>query len=182
MVFALAAGAALLLLFAWRLVAVYRGLRGLNAAIDAAFALLRASLRQRHHELPRLLGACRRHLGADNERVLRVLRARAAVDAASGDGDVVALGAAERGLRAALRELYELVDTQPELCTDPEFVRLRARIAALDRAIWDDGEVYNDRASVNNIRIRIAPLGPIVGRCGFHVAPLLELPSDRIPP
>lgn len=181
MIFALAACAAFLML-ALRLIYAYRGLCQLHAGIESAWTALRASQRVRHLELPRLVGSCRRHLAVEPETFARVQRARAAVLAAGTAGDIAALGAAEQRLHAALRHVLDLADAAPALCGDPEFLRLRRRIAALDCAIRDHGEAYNERANLNNIRIRIAPMGPLAGRLGFHPAPLLELPSDRIEP
>jgi len=179
MILALAACA--VLVWALRLAGDYRLRRELQASIESAWSGLRAAQRLRHVELPRLIKACRRHL-AQTESFARVERARAAVEVAGSRGDIAALGAAEQRLRGALRRVLELAEAEPALCRDREFVRLRGRIAALDTEIRQRGEIYNERANLNNIRIRTAHFGALAGRFGFHAAPLLDLPSDRIFP
>jgi LemA protein len=160
--------------------AIHRGLVGLRANIKDAWAGIDGLFKLRHDELPKLVEICRRHLLDEPRTFEKIMRARAAVDRARQAGDVAAVGAAERQLRAAMASLHPSLETHPQLHSDPAFARLHARLAALDTAIADRRECYNQQVNLNNIRVDKLPDALLAGRFGYQRAQLFEfIDEDR---
>jgi LemA protein len=109
----------------------------------------------------------------------RVMRARAGVDAARSSGNVNSVGVAERELRNGLNGLYAVAENYPQLKASEPFRHLQERISALETAIADRREVYNDAVNTNNVRIDAFP-DAFVARLGdFPPAQLLHVQAEQ---
>ena len=84
------------------LIGVYNGLVRVRAAVKLAWSNIDVLLVQRHDELPKLVETCKQYLQYEQQTLERVMQARSAVAAARSSGSVVALGAAESGMRSGL--------------------------------------------------------------------------------
>jgi LemA protein len=156
------------------LVGIYNGLVGLRENVKVAWANIDVLLKQRHDELPKLVETCKRYMQFEQETLEKVMRARTSVNLASSSGDVAAVGAAERQLRAGVGRLFAVAESYPQLKTDETFKQLQARITALEESIADRRELYNDQVNLNNIRVKVFPDVLVAQRFGFRPAPLLE--------
>jgi LemA protein len=107
------------------------------------------------------------------------MRARASVSQASTSGNVAAVGAAEQQLRVGIGRLFAVAEKYPQLKSDENFKRLQTRISALEEAIADRRELYNDQVNLNNIRVMVYPDTLIAQRCGFKPAHLLEFDAEE---
>ena len=85
-----------------------------------AWANIDVLLTQRHEELPKLVETCKRYMAYEQETLERVMKARAAVFRAQGEGNVTAVGAAEEQLRAGLGRLFAVAENYPELKADQD--------------------------------------------------------------
>lgn len=156
------------------LIGVYNRLVRLRAAVKLAWSNIDVLLVQRHDELPKLVEVCRQYMQYEGNTLERVMRARAGVDAARASGNLSSLGSAERELRSGLSGLYAVAENYPQLKASEPFRHLQDRISALETAIADRREVYNDAANTNNVRIDTFP-DAFVARCGdFPAAQLLH--------
>jgi LemA protein len=107
------------------------------------------------------------------------MQARAAVFTAQGRGDVTALGAAEEQLRQGLGRLFALAENYPDLKADQSFRHLQTRITALEEAIADRRELYNEAVNLNNIRLQTFPDLVVARMFEFKPAPLLEFAAEQ---
>jgi LemA protein len=150
------------------------------AAQRASFAWgnVDALLRQRHDEIPRLLEAYQRHIKHGQRTFDRALEARNTIFGARQTENVVAIGRAERELRATLRELRELAAAHPALLAEPAFVALEARIATLDAGIAERRAIYNDAAQQNNIAIGGFPGRIVASLGGFRLLQPFEFDTS----
>ncbi len=138
-------------------VIVYNGLVNLKHNIAKAWSNIDVLLKQRHDELPKLVEVCRQYMSFEKDTLERVISARSAVFTARDTGDVSRLGPAEAALRQGLGNLFALAESYPELEADEQFKHLRDRISALENAIADRRELYNDSVNLNNVRIEQFP-------------------------
>jgi LemA protein len=161
------------------LVGIYNGLVGLRENVKVAWANIDVLLKQRHDELPKLVETCKRYMQFEQETLEKVMRARASVSLASTSGDVAAVGAAERQLRAGVGRLFAVAENYPLLKTDETFKQLQGRIIALEESIADRRELYNDQVNLNNIRVKVFPDVVIAQKFGFASAQLLEFTSEE---
>jgi len=161
------------------IVGVYNGLVTLRESVKQAWANIDVLLKQRHDELPKLVETCKRYMQYEQETLEKVMRARAAVSAAQGRGDVQALGAAENELRGTVGRLFAVAENYPQLKTDETFRQLQGRISALEAAIADRREFYNEEVRLNNIRIAQFPAVLIAQSMGFAAAQLLKFDQQE---
>ena len=155
-------------------VGIYNSLVAVRESVKQAWANIDVLLKQRHYELPKLIETCKQYMQYEQETLDKVMRARAAVYAASAGGNVAAVGAAEQQLRGDVGKLFAVAYNYPELKTNESFRQLQTRITGLEEAIADRRELYNDQANINNTRIDQFPDVLIARRYGFTAKPLLE--------
>ena len=158
---------------------IYNGLVSLRESVKTSWANIDVLLKQRHDELPKLIETCKRYMQFEQETLEKVMRARASVSQASAAGDVAAVGAADRQLRAGVTRLFALAENYPQLKSDESFQRLQSRISALEESIADRRELYNDQVNLNNVRVAVFPDVLIAQRFGFGPAHLLEFSSEE---
>ncbi|AWI78048.1 MAG: LemA family protein [Betaproteobacteria bacterium HGW-Betaproteobacteria-13] len=164
-------GAVIALLYG---IVVYNGLVQLKHNVAKAWANIDVLLKQRHDELPKLVEVCRQYKQFEQETLARVTEARARVSSAREKHDVAALGAAEGMLRMGLGQIFAVAEAYPELKANEHFMQLQTRITALENAIADRRELYNESVNVHNIRIEQFPDLFVARLCQFVAQPLLE--------
>jgi LemA protein len=158
---------------------IYNGLVSLRESVKTCWANIDVLLKQRHDELPKLIETCKRYMQFEQDTLEKVMRARASVSQASEAGNVAAVGAAERQLRAGLNQLFAVAESYPQLKSDESFKQLQSRITALEEAIADRRELYNDQVNLNNVRVNEFPDIMIAQRFGFLPAHLLEFSTEE---
>ncbi|MBI4696081.1 MAG: LemA family protein [Gammaproteobacteria bacterium] len=160
-------------------VAIYNGLVALKHNLAKAWSNIDVLLKQRHDELPKLVEVCKQYMAFEKETLEKVIAARSAVSVAREAGDVAKVGAAESLLRQGLGGLFAVAESYPDLKANENFQQLRQRISALENAIADRREFYNESVNANNVRIEQFPDVLIARRFGFAAAPLLEFSADE---
>ena len=160
--------------FVFYFIGIYNSLVAIRERVKQSWANIDVLLKQRHDELPKLIETCKQYMQYEQETLEKVMRARAAVYAASAGGNVAAVGAAEQQLRTDVGRLFAVAENYPQLKTDESFKQLQARITGLEESIADRRELYNDQANINNTRIDQFPDVLIARRYGFTDKPLLE--------
>ncbi len=158
-------------------VMLYNGLVQVKHAVAKAWANIDVLLRQRHDELPKLVEVCRQYKKFEQATLQRVIEARSRVQTARETQDVRALGTAEGALRQGLGQIFAVAEAYPELRANENFMQLQNRITALENAIADRREMYNEAVNVNNVRIEQFPAIIIARLFGFEARPLLEFPA-----
>ena len=160
-------------------VTVYNGLVRTRNEVQLAWSNIDVLLVQRHDELPKLIDVCKRYMQHEQETLERVTQARSQVETARHAGDVASVSAAEGVLRSGLANLYAVAERYPELKADALFRNLAGRISALETAIADRRELYNDAANAQNVRIETFPDSIIAGMGDFPPARLLKFTAEQ---
>ncbi len=160
-------------------VTIYNGLVRTRNEVKLSWSNIDVLLVQRHDELPKLIEVCKRYMQHERETLERVTQARSQVDAARHTGDVASVSMAEGALRSGLANLYAVAERYPELKADTMFRNLAARISALETAITDRREIYNDAANAQNVRIETFPDAIIAGMFDFSPARLLKFDASQ---
>jgi LemA protein len=155
-------------------VMIYNSLVNLKHNVSKAWANIDVLLKQRHDEIPKLVEVCKQYRQFEQDTLQKVIEARSRVFAASQSQNIGALGQAETALRASLGNLFAVAEAYPELKTNEQFLNLQTRISALENAIADRREFYNDSVNLNNVRIEQFPDAVIAGMFNFRPRQLLE--------
>jgi LemA protein len=160
-------------------IVIYNGLVNLKHNVAKAWSNIDVLLKQRHDELPKLVQICRQYMLHERDTLERVISARQAVSAARAAADVGGLGAAETALRRGLGTLFAVAEAYPDLKADKNFKHLQERISALENAIADRREYYNESVNRNNTRIEQFPDVIIARWFRFGQRTLLEFTADE---
>jgi LemA protein len=160
-------------------VMVYNSLVQVKHNVSKAWANIDVLLKQRHDEIPKLVEVCKQYRQFEQDTLQRVIEARSRVFHASQSQSMPALGQAETALRAGLANLYAVAEAYPELKTNEQFINLQTRISALENAIADRREFYNETVNINNVRIEQFPDVIIAGMFHFPARQLLEFQEEE---
>ena len=158
---------------------IYNGLVRLRHGVSRAWANIDVLLKQRHDELPKLVETCRQYAQFEGGTLARVVDARARVSDALSRHDVAALGSAEGALRSGLGQIFATVEAYPELRANEQFMQLHSRISALENAIADRREGYNDAVNLLNVRVEEFPDLIVARMFGFDTQALLRFSSTE---
>jgi LemA protein len=160
-------------------ITIYNNLVSLKHNVSKAWSNIDVLLKQRHDELPKLVETCKQYMGYEQETLIQVMKARAAVQTAREAGDVAALGPAESQLRLGLGNLFAVAEAYPDLKANENFQHLQKRISNLEDAIADRREFYNESVNLNNVRIEQFPDVIIARWFNFTARELLEFSEQE---
>ncbi len=160
-------------------VMTYNSLVQVKHNVSKAWANVDVLLKQRHDEIPKLVEVCKQYRQFEQDTLQRVIEARSRVFQASQTQNMPALGAAETKLRLGLGNLFAVAEAYPELKTNEQFMNLQTRISALENAIADRREFYNESVNINNVRIEQFPDAIIAAMFQFPPRLLLEFEEEE---
>ncbi len=155
-------------------VGIYNNLVRIKHNVSKAWSNIDVLLKQRHDEIPKLVETCKQYMKFEQETLEKVMQARNQVSEARKKGDVAALGKAEGALRLGLGNLFAVAEAYPDLKSNEQFRHLQQRISALESAIADRREFYNESVNINNIRIEQFPDIIVARLMNFGPRELLE--------
>ena len=135
------------------LVTLYNGLIDLNKSTDRAWSNIDVLLKQRHDEIPKLVKTVDGYVKHERDTLEKVIQARNLVAAARG---VEETAEADAKLGGALKGLFALAESYPDLKADSSFRHLQERISELEEQVADRREFYNH--AVNRFNVRIAQI------------------------
>jgi LemA protein len=135
-------------------VSIYNSFVRLKNAIDKAWANIDVLLNERHDELPKLIDTCKGYMQYEQKTFQSVTEARSAYQKAS---TVPEKAQADNLMTGALKGLFAVAESYPELKADNSFMQLRQRITELEEQIADRREFFNDSVNAYNIRAQEIP-------------------------
>lgn len=135
-------------------VILYNELVRLRNDNDRAWANIDVLLKQRHDEIPNLVGTVKGYMQHEQQTLVAVTQARAAsMNAAS----VRQKAQADLMMTGALRGLFAVAENYPQLRANENFLKLQNRISELEERIADRREFFNDDVNTYNTRIGQIP-------------------------
>jgi LemA protein len=135
-------------------VSVYNGLIVVSRNIDKAWANIDVLLKQRHDEIPKLIGVCEGYMKYERETLEKITAARTSCIQAKSVGEA---SQAEGDLAKSLKTLFAVAENYPDLKANLNFTQLQGRVSYLESQIADRREFYNDSVNIYNIRINEIP-------------------------
>lgn len=156
-------------------VMVYNGLINLRQNTQKAWSNIDVLLKQRHDEIPKLVEVCRQFREFEQATLEKVTQARNQAVQARSNHQLGALAGAEAMLSSGLGQIFATVEAYPELKTHEQFSNLQMRISALENAISDRREFYNDSVHLLNIKIQEFPDVLLARLCNFQEAEFLRI-------
>ena len=159
---------------------IYNQLIGVRVNVDRAWSNIEVLEKQRYDEIPKLVKVCEGYMQYERDTLQKVIAARTRYLGASGPADRAAAGAEMAG---ALKSLFALAESYPDLKANANFTQLQARITALESEIADRREFYNDSVAIFNARIEQVPYVFIAAPLGYKARDMYQVaPAERANP
>jgi len=140
--------------FAVYAIIIYNELVRLRNDNDRAWANIDVLLKQRHDEIPNLVETVKGYMQHERQTLFAVTQARTASMSAATVGQKAQ---ADLLVAGALRGLFAVAESYPDLKANQNFLKLQTRISELEERIADRREFFNDDVNTYNTRIKQVP-------------------------
>lgn len=161
---------------AW-LIAVYNGLVGSRNQGQTAWSQIDVQLKRRHDLIPNLVQVVKDAMGYEQETLIKVIQARNAAVAAS--GNPAQAGPAEAALTVATRGLLGLVESYPQLKANENIKQLQEELTTTENKIAFARQFYNDSVNNYNTRRQSFPAVLAAASLGFGPMDLFTMPETE---
>ncbi len=157
-------------------ISVYNGLVAMRQRVSQAFSDIDVQLKQRHDLVPNLVETVKGYAGHERGTLEAVVAARNAAMTAHGPA---AQAAAENQLSGALRQLFALSESYPNLKANTNFQELQTELADLENKIAASRRFFNNAVQEYNTGIQQFPAALFAGSFGFGPREFFEAGEDR---
>jgi LemA protein len=164
-------GGLILAVVGW-FVLTYNGLVQLRNAVKNAWSQIDVQLKRRYDLIPNLVETVKGYAGHEKETLERVIQARQAGIAAANVKDQAA---AENMITGALRQMFALSESYPNLKANENFLALQEELASTENKIGFARQYYNDAVQTFNTRQEIFPANLVASMLGFQPAEFFEI-------
>jgi len=167
--------AVIVVLVLWA-ITVYNGLIAMRQRVNAAFADIDVQLKQRHDLIPNLVETVKGYAAHERGTLDEVVKARNAAVAAQGPAQQAA---AENALSGALRQLFALAESYPDLKASTNFQQLQAELTDIENKIAAARRFFNNAVQEYNTGIQRFPAVLFASAFGFTSRDFFDLGDDR---
>jgi len=154
------------------LIATYNRLVAARNRLANAYSQIDVQLKRRYDLIPNLVETVRGYAAHEKETLERVIQARRQAIAATG---VAEQAAAENLLTGALRQLFALSESYPNLKANQHFTQLQNELAGTENQISFARQFYNNTVEYFNTAVQRFPTVLIAGLLGFSAAEFFEM-------
>ncbi|MCB0317332.1 MAG: LemA family protein [Bdellovibrionales bacterium] len=154
---------------------IYNGLISKRVAAENAWSQIDVQLKRRHDLIPNLVETVKGYAKHEQETLERVIQARNSAITAGKNQSLAEQGAAENVLSGALKQIFALAESYPDLKANLSFQQLQEEIASTENRISFARQHYNDSVAVYNIAIQQIPANMIANFAGFKKREFFEL-------
>ena len=161
-------------------IAIYNSLVQKRIRCREAWSQIDVQLKRRYDLIPNLVETVKGYAAHERETLERVIQARNAAIAVGGD-DVKGQAQAENFLTGALRQLFALSESYPDLKANQNFMQLQEELTSTENRIAFARQHYNDTAAIYNTAREKFPNNVIAGTFKFQARDYFELeePAER---
>ena len=159
------------------LIVTYNRLVSLRQTVNQAWSDISVQLKQRHDLVPNLVETVKGYAGHERGTLEAVTQARNAAVAAAGPADQAK---AENMLSGALRQLFAVSESYPDLKASTNFLQLQHDLSDLENKIAASRRFLNNATQEYNSSIQQFPAVIIAGPAGFTAQPFYALDEGEV--
>jgi LemA protein len=157
-------------------ISIYNSLVAMRQRTNQAFADIDVQLKQRHDLVPNLVETVRGYAAHERGTLEAVVQARNAAVAAPGVEQKVA---AENMLTGALRQLFALSESYPDLKANANFQQLQNDLSDIENKLAASRRFFNNAVQEYNTGIQQFPASLFAGVFGFTQRTFFDLGETR---
>jgi len=154
------------------LAAMYNGLVRRRMRVRNAWSQIDVQLKRRYDLIPNLVNTAKGYLKHEREVLENVTRARQMAISASGPR---AQAQAENMLTGALRSLFAVSESYPELKADKTMASLMEELTSTENKIGFSRQHYNDSTMLYNTALETFPTNLVAGMFRFEPSEFFEI-------
>ena len=155
---------AVVVLLAIFVIVQYNGLVRLRNRIENAWAQIDVQLKRRYDLIPNLVETVKGYASHERETLEAVIAARQSAVAAAGPEQQAQ---SENMLTGALRQLFALSESYPDLKANTNFLELQEELTGTEGRIAFARQAYNDSVLRYNTKIQTFPSNILAGMFRF---------------
>ncbi len=155
---------------------IFNGLVAMRQRVNQSFADIDVQLKQRHDLIPNLVETVKGYASHERGTLEAVVQARNAAIAAPGIEQKVA---AENVLSGALRQLFALSESYPDLKASQNFQQLQSELSDIENKLAAARRFFNNAVQEYNTGIQQFPAALFAGAFGFHQREFFDLGEGR---
>jgi LemA protein len=169
---------AALAVVALAVISIYNGLVRLNVQVDNAWSDIDVQLKRRHDLIPNVVETVKGYAAHERQTLEAVVNARNRAVSVQGAGPAER-GQAEGALTTALRGLFALAESYPQLRATENFTQLQATLGQIEDAVQNARRYYNAVVRDLNTRVQQFPSNLVAGLFGFKNREFFEIPDAQ---
>jgi LemA protein len=155
---------------------VYNSLVTKRVRVREAWSQIDVQLKRRYDLIPNLVETVKGYAAHEQETLERVIQARNQAVAAQG---VEQQAEAENFLSGALRQLFALSESYPNLKANENFAQLQEELTSTENKIAFSRQHYNDSVAVFNMACQKFPANLVAGMFGFKIEAYFEVEDEQ---
>jgi len=164
------------LLIIW-FIAMYNGFIKARLKVDNSWSDIRVFLKKRFDLIPNLVNTVKGYASHESQTLEKVVQARNAA-AAVAPGDVQGAAEANQVLGGALRGLFALAESYPDLKANQNFLELQAALQSIENDLGNARRYYNATVRDYNTSIQQFPGVLVANATGFKAREFYELENQ----
>ncbi len=154
------------------LVGIFNRLVKLRNRVKNAWSQIDVQLKRRHDLIPNLIETCKGYMTHERETLESITKARNLAAQSSGVADQAN---AENQLSQALSNFYVVVENNPDLKANTNFLQIQEELTSTENKIGFSRQFYNDETMKFNTKIEMFPSNIIAGMFNFKQAEFFEI-------
>lgn len=162
----------LLLLFLW---ATYNGLVKTNVRVEEAWSDITVQLKRRLDLIPNLVNTVKGYAKHEADVLEQVAKERAGM---AGAGGVAEAAETENQLQGALKSLFAVAESNPDLKANQNFLQLQNDLTDTEDKIQASRRFYNGAVRDLNTKIQVFPTNIFAGMLGFKKREFFEVENQ----
>ncbi len=157
------------------LIAIYNGIKRKQIGADQSWSDIDVQLKRRYNLIPNLVETVKGYATHERETLEGVTKARQQAIDVSGVRDQAQ---AENMLTGALRQLFALSESYPDLKANTNFIHLQEELTGTENKIGFARQHYNRSAAQFNEAIAVFPANMVAGMFNFTTMDYFELEEE----
>ena len=149
------------------MVGTYNRLVVLRQNVREAWSAIDTELRRRYDLIPNLVEVVKGYASHERDTLEHVIKARNAAITVSGQSSPEALAQQEQALSGALRQVFALSESYPDLKANQNFQELQKQLEETETRISQARRYYNANVRELNTAVEAFPSVLMAGPCGF---------------
>lgn len=158
------------------LVVMYNSLVKLNVRVEEAWSDITVQLKRRFDLIPNLVKTVKGYAKHEAEVLEKIAKERAGT---VNNGSVQEAADAENVLTGALKSVFAVAESNPDLKANQNFLQLQEELVDTEDKIQAARRFYNGSARDLNIKIQTFPTNIFAGMLGFKVREFFDVADDQ---